>query len=115
MVTNNAYLSCPMDLDNDSGAQTVGGYLSALLITLYYEGEGFSGKRPFGNSGWEDDVAEAWVRAGLLPGEVSKNRWDEDEVEYEPSTFLTVLRSVLQDALEDGESVNSEQGLSEQE
>lgn len=33
-------LNCPME-DNDSGANTIRGYLIALLTTLWEEGEGF--------------------------------------------------------------------------
>jgi hypothetical protein len=36
--------------ENDSGASTVRGYLLALLTELFREVDGFSGKRPFGNS-----------------------------------------------------------------
>lgn len=41
---------------SESGASTVGGYLIALLRQLWQEEEGFSGKRPFGNSGWTWDL-----------------------------------------------------------
>lgn len=98
MTTPSEYLMCPMP-DNDTGSATVGGYLTELLIQLYFDGEGFSGKRPFGNSDWEDDVAKAWVREGILPGEVGDDEWGDEEISYEPSLFLTVLRMVLQDAL----------------
>lgn len=55
-----AVLNCPLE-ENDSGADTVKGYLKALLFTLWDEGEGFSGKRPFGNSGWECDLTDALI------------------------------------------------------
>lgn len=55
-----AVLSCPLE-ENDSGAYTVKGYLKALLFTLWDEDEGFSGKRPFGNSGWECDLTEPLI------------------------------------------------------
>lgn len=51
--------------ENDSGAYTVKGYLKALLIAVWDEGESFSGKRPFGNSGWDYDILTALVDAGL--------------------------------------------------
>ena len=57
-------LDLPMD-DNDSGADTVRGYLVALLATLWQEGDGFSGKSPFGNSDWTWDVYGALVTAGF--------------------------------------------------
>jgi hypothetical protein len=53
---------------NDSGASTVRGYLIALLRVVWRETEGFSGKRPFGNSGWQYDVYEPLVKAGWVEG-----------------------------------------------
>lgn len=44
-MTPNKILALPMD-GNDADAKTVGGYLVALLQTLWNEEEGFSGKRP---------------------------------------------------------------------
>jgi len=41
-------------------------------LTVRDEGEGFSGKRPFGNSGWEYDIYAALVGAGFLPGMLDK-------------------------------------------
>lgn len=48
---------------NDAGAETVRGYLYALLEAVWEEEEGFSGKRPFGNSGWKRDVIGPLVKA----------------------------------------------------
>lgn len=56
--------------DNDSGASTVRGYLVALLLKLWEQSEMFSGKRPFGNSGWGNDFSEAFIRAGFVKGEI---------------------------------------------
>lgn len=60
-------LLVPMQ-ENDAGAATVGGYLHALLRTLWREGESFSGKRPFGNSGWESELHRALIAAGKVEG-----------------------------------------------
>jgi len=62
-----AVLDTPMQ-ENDAGAATVGEYLVALLRQLWSDGSEFSGKRPFGNSGWDNELAEALVRAGLVKG-----------------------------------------------
>lgn len=56
--------------DNDADAATVRDYFKAQLRTLWQEGEGFSGKRPFGNSGWEYDLNEALVRSGKVSGQL---------------------------------------------
>lgn len=47
--------------------QTLRGYLVHLLVTLWAEGEGFSGKRPFGDSGWQWDVQNDLEEAGVVP------------------------------------------------
>lgn len=79
-VTPERILDLPLDV-NESGATTVRGYLAELLLTLWREGEGFSGKRPFSNSGWEDDLIIPLVSAGLVRGELGPFReWvDVDE------------------------------------
>lgn len=54
-LTGAQVLALPMD-ENDAGAKTIKEYLLALLEQLWAEGEGFSSKRPFGNSGWEYEL-----------------------------------------------------------
>lgn len=44
---------------NDARATTVRGFLVALLRLLWEYGESFSGKRPWGNSGWQYAVHDA--------------------------------------------------------
>lgn len=63
---------------NDSGAKTIKGYLKALLLTLWQEGEGFSGKRPFGNSGWEYDLHKSLLKAGLVEGKLDEDGYIEE-------------------------------------
>ena len=61
-------LSIPMS-SNDANARTVGDYLRRLLLELLTERDGFTGKRPFGNSGWfSGDLVAALVRAGVVDG-----------------------------------------------
>lgn len=70
--TSEQILNFPMN-DNDSGANTIRGYLVALLVVLWDEGEGFSGKRPFGNSGWEWDVFVPLINFGAISGELEED------------------------------------------
>jgi len=57
---------------------TVREYLHKLLETLWIEGEGFSSKRPFGNSGWENDLIIPLVQAGFIEGKFSDVLLDEE-------------------------------------
>lgn len=68
MTDTKAVLDCPMDESNPTGASNVRGYLQALLLMVWAEGEGFSGKRPFGESGWEYDLYIPLAKAGLVEG-----------------------------------------------
>ncbi|WCO82071.1 hypothetical protein vBPpSSYP_89 [Pseudomonas phage vB_PpS_SYP] len=61
-------LDVKLDTDNRAGAYDVRGYLKALLRELWDTGEGFSGKRPFGDSGWEYELYWGLVKAGLVTG-----------------------------------------------
>lgn len=65
-------LDLPMDR-NDADASTVREYLKALLMRLWIQGESFSGKRPFGNSGWEYDLYKPLVKAGLIEGKLDED------------------------------------------
>jgi hypothetical protein len=56
--------------ENDADAGTIGDYLRALLTELWLKEESFSGKRPFGNSGWQNEVYTALVKADAVPGEI---------------------------------------------
>jgi len=65
-------LDIPMQI-NDAKASTIKDYLKALLWALYNEGEGFSGKRPFGNSSWEFELYIALVKAGAVAGSLTED------------------------------------------
>ena len=45
-------------------------YLEQLLLKLWNQGESFSGKSPFGNSGWENDLIVSLVTAGAIEGTI---------------------------------------------
>jgi len=72
-------LKLPMGEHADAGP-TVGDYLRITLKALIQEGEGFSGKRPLGNSDWDYQLAIALINGGAIPG--SMNEWDEPEFEW---------------------------------
>jgi hypothetical protein len=59
--------------ENDADAETIGQYLKALLAKVWDEGEGFSGKRSFGNSGWEFEIYYPLVREGLVTGMINED------------------------------------------
>lgn len=74
MPTAEQVLTCPMNPgDNDAGVGTVRDYLLAQLAALWEQKDGFSGKRPLGNSGWDYDVYKALIKAGLMDGTLDED------------------------------------------
>ena len=66
-MDNESILNLPMQ-DNDAGAKTIREYIVLLALTVWQENVNFSGKRPFGNSGWEYDLYAPLVKAGAVKG-----------------------------------------------
>lgn len=65
--------------DSDAGRDlTIREWLISLLTRVWIEQDEFSGKRPWGNSGWDYDVYLPLIKAGLVSGEVG----GEDEGEW---------------------------------
>lgn len=83
-------LHCRMITPNDGDAATVGEFLGLLLSTLWLQNEGFSGKRPLGNSDWQHQVYTSLIEGGLVEGVV--NKWGE----VEPENFYAADELILQ-------------------
>ena len=71
---------------------TIKEYLKALLRTLWQEGEGFSGKRPFGNSGWQYDLYTPLIQHGLVSGKLDEEGYIADIDER--AAYQTVLNLI---------------------
>lgn len=52
-------LALPIEHQDFSKIVTLREILTDLLITVWIDEEGFSGKRPWGNSSWQYDITEA--------------------------------------------------------
>lgn len=101
-LTPKQILALPMPDTNDADASTVGEYLSALLIALIEEGEGFSGKRPIGNSDWQFQLAQPLVEAGLVEGEYEWYDGEDGEstlTDVDWEQFNEVLKDAIEEAL----------------
>lgn len=70
-IDKNLLNALEVRFDSDAGNNlTVRDYLYSLLKTLWEEEEGFSGKRPFGNSGWQFDLYLPLIKAGFISGKI---------------------------------------------
>ena len=89
-MTAKECLKIPMQ-ENDASAKTVGEYFEKLLYTLWIEEDCFSGKRPFGNSGWKREIYTALVNAGVVSGVVDEDGFLEDYDDIEADRVCIVL------------------------
>lgn len=69
-----AVLNCPLARDPNgrfpAGLTTIGDGLRATFLALWDQGDDFSGKRPFGNSGWRNLFVTSLVAAGMIHGTI---------------------------------------------
>lgn len=70
---------------------TVRDYLKTLLMTLWIEGEGFSGKRPFGNSGWDYELYAPLIAAGFITGSLDEEGFIQEVDDDEAYSFVRDL------------------------
>lgn len=86
---------------NDAGASTVREYLAALLEVLWQEGESFSGKRPFGNSDWQDDLLVPLIEAKFVRGTLDDDGYigSMPQISRAEASFIivTAIRSMAGD------------------
>lgn len=85
-------------VDGDLGEVPLRYYLGKLLYSLWIDGEGFSGKRPFGNSGWDCDVAIALCKAGVVKCEVIPYEKGEVDYEYDWKEVTKVVQKAINEA-----------------
>lgn len=69
-------------------------YFYDLMSTLWCEQDGFDGKRPFGNSGWDYEIYKPLVQAGLVKGRIDVDGYIAELDDAEANEF--VLTKILQ-------------------
>lgn len=78
--------------DSDAGEnKSIRDYFFTLLDTLWEEGEGFSGKQPFGNSGWEYDLYKPLIQHGFISGSLDSDGCVERYNRSEANAFVSKL------------------------
>ena len=85
-------LAAPINYENGIG--TVRSYLHDLLKTLWRERGGFSGKRPFGNSGWPCDLYHALAMAGIVEAVIEDGYIDEMRKEEEEKADRLIAEAI---------------------
>ena len=71
---------------------TIREYFKTILKTLFREGERFSGKRPFGNSGWEWDLAKPLIKAGIISGKLDEDGYIE---EFDEDAYYQLIGKLI--------------------
>jgi hypothetical protein len=95
-----AALEIRFDHDEVGDDITVRQYLRELLSELWEEEESFSGKRPFGNSGWQHDLYRPLHKAGFIDmGPVTEDgeyfNWTLDQINYAHAFVHDLINEVF--------------------
>lgn len=82
-MTNKEILELEFESTDLGETITIKEFFKRLLTTLFEEGECFSGKRPFGNSGWDYDLCICLAKNGVIKGKYDSkyDDWDWDSKE----------------------------------
>jgi hypothetical protein len=88
-------LDLPMMRPNDAHVKTIREYLAKLLTKVIDDGECFSGKRPFGNSGWENELHFPLVQAGLVKGAIEDGYLEDHDKAAAHKLILDVIGQVF--------------------
>lgn len=70
---------------------TVRQFLCKLLKKLFEEEEGFSGKRPLGNSDWQDDLIICFIRNKIIDGVIYHHGLED----YDYSEYEFIIHKVI--------------------
>ncbi len=76
----------------DLKEMTVRSYMLELVAAVLIEEESFSGKRPFGESGWRVGIEEALIKGGFLKGKVNEPGYG---CTFDPQDFKKLVRNLV--------------------
>jgi hypothetical protein len=79
--------------ENDADAATIRDYLKELLVMVWEKDESFSGKRPFGNSGWKYDIYRTLATHKLIEAEIDE---DGDVIDIQRSEYTKADQLILE-------------------
>lgn len=86
-----AVLALPMQ-DNDAGAKTIREYLIMLAHKCWAKADSFSGKRPFGNSGWDYEIYTALAKGKLIEAKFDEYDGYCDLIEFDEGKANRLVR-----------------------
>lgn len=80
----------------DSDTTTFRELFHDLLFSVLAQGEGFSGKRPYGNSSWQCNLDHALVDMGAVKGKIIRDEYGcvEDE-KYNETECWAIIEQML--------------------
>lgn len=88
-MTNKEILDLKFESTDLGETITIKDFFKKLLTTLFEQGECFSGKRPFGNSGWDWDLKICLAENKVISGKYDSKcgDWDFDSAEADEKIF----------------------------
>ena len=94
-MTNEEILNIKFECMDLNRKITIKDYLKKLLSELWVREEEFSGKRPFGNSGWQYDIYKPLIKSNLISGSLDEEGYiNECDDKKADSLILTLIESL---------------------
>lgn len=94
MNTQEEILNLQIEFNHTGEFVTVREWFIRLFSQLWIEGEGFNGKRPFGNSGWNFELYAVLIKNNIIAGKLDEYGYVEDINTDEAKEF--VLKTLIQ-------------------
>lgn len=87
-MTREEIHNLPIKIRDLNETVTMKHYFHMLLLKLWVDEDSFSGKRPWGNSGWTFDVFIVLINNGLIPGIIDEDGCVKEVDEDEAKAFV---------------------------
>jgi len=94
-MTGKEILELEIRNDDTERVSTIREYLKELVALVITEEEGFSGKKPWGNSDWQYSLGAALVRAGAIEG-TSEAEMEAGEYYFDRSEMKKAIVSAIE-------------------
>lgn len=98
-MTNKEILELQFESADLNRKITIRDFFKELLTTLFKKGECFSGKRPFGNSGWDYDLCVCLAKNGVIEGrnQIDPNYPEDEDWDYDSAEAENKILELIKD------------------
>ncbi len=95
-----------MEFQSELGKITLRKYFLRCMKEFWNDGEGFSGKRPFGNSGWQWDIYRGMIVNKWIEGTLDENGYIKEMSDENKKEAHRMIYNALENWTKEYESIS---------